>query len=408
MTEFTGERVIPGEVNEDLWAEHVARYAFAARYTQGKRALDIGCGTGYGVAELAQHARFVAGLDVAADAIGYARAHYPVANAQFLQGAATKLPFADHSFNLITAFEVIEHLSDWRDCLAEARRVLRPDGVFLVSTPNKLYYAESRAKEGPNPFHIHEFEFAEFRDALSEFFSSVAILLQNRIEAFAFCPHRVFPPVDARVDGAKGSPAEAHFFLAVCAIAEPGELRSFLYVPRASNLLREREQHIHLLKSALEGVISDRQELIGLHMRQTDELEERNRWALHLEKDWKLTLERVAELQEELQAEQRASAEVAANYARKVAELEDDVREKAKWAIETEARLSAELAGKCDELAEAVRLLDAAEKTITERTEWAQRLQVRVDQLERQFQMLRESRWLKLGRTVGLGPGLDG
>ena len=57
MSEFTGERVIPGQVNDDLWAEHIARYAFAARLSDGARVLDIGCGTGYGTAELAQRAQ---------------------------------------------------------------------------------------------------------------------------------------------------------------------------------------------------------------------------------------------------------------------------------------------------------------------------------------------------------------
>ena len=56
MVEFTGERVIPGQVNDDLWSEHVARYAYARRYAEGRRALDAGCGTGYGSAELAQSA----------------------------------------------------------------------------------------------------------------------------------------------------------------------------------------------------------------------------------------------------------------------------------------------------------------------------------------------------------------
>ena len=72
MVEFTGERVIPGQVNDDLWSEHVARYAFARRYAQGKRVLDAGCGTGYGSAELAQSAAEVTGVDIAADAIEYA------------------------------------------------------------------------------------------------------------------------------------------------------------------------------------------------------------------------------------------------------------------------------------------------------------------------------------------------
>ena len=63
----------------------------------------------------------------------------------------------------MVAFEVIEHLEDWRDFLREVRRVLAPRGQFIVSTPNKLYYTESRGATGANPFHVHEFDFEEFR-----------------------------------------------------------------------------------------------------------------------------------------------------------------------------------------------------------------------------------------------------
>ncbi len=408
MIEFTGERVIPGEVNDDLWAEHIARYAFASRYASNANALDIGAGAGYGVAELARGARLITGIDVATEAVTYARAHYPLVNTHFVQASATALPFADQSFDLATAFEVIEHLSDWRTLLAEVRRVLQHNGVFLVSTPNKLYYAESRTKEGPNPFHTHEFEFAEFRDALAEFFPSVTILLQNWIGSFAFCPHQSTVPLDARIDGTPGSPAEAHFFLAVCAKELAPELRSFLYVPRASNVLREREQHIQLLEDELAtvrqwltNVTADRQNLIEVHEDQTRHLEEHNRWAIQLEKDWKAALARIAQLQDELNVEQTAAT-------RKLAELEDENRLKTEWALETESRLSAELASKCGELAEAVRLLDAAEANVIERTHWAQQLQARLERLEAQFQMLRDSRWLKLGRAVGVGPRVEG
>ena len=55
LAEFTGERVIPGEVDADLLNEHVARYLFAARMAGGRRVLDAGCGSGYGVAELARN-----------------------------------------------------------------------------------------------------------------------------------------------------------------------------------------------------------------------------------------------------------------------------------------------------------------------------------------------------------------
>jgi len=411
VSEFTGERVIPGEVNDDLWAEHIARYTFAARYVSGRRVLDIGSGAGYGVAELSHNARSITGIDLADDAVWYAREHYRLPNAHFVQGSATALPFRDQSFEVATAFEVIEHLVDWPRLLAEARRVLSPSGVFLVSTPNTLYYAESRARDGPNPFHVHEFEFAEFRDALDEYFPSVGILLQNRLESFAFCPNQaIFPPIDARIDGTRGSPAEAHFFIAVCTSGAPAELRSFLYVPRASNLLRERERHIQLLfdelgqtKQWLGDVIADRQQLLLNHEELTRHLEEQNRWALQLEKDWKAALERIAQLQGELLAQQAAGTEVARKYDLKVAELEEESRQKTQWALGIENRFTA----KAEELAETVRLLDRAEATVIERTLWAQRLQASLSDAETQLQMIRDSRWFKLGRTISLGPQIE-
>ncbi|MEI9974183.1 MAG: class I SAM-dependent methyltransferase [Ignavibacteriota bacterium] len=143
MAEFTGERVIPGEVDVDLLNEHLARYTFAARLARGKRVLDAGCGAGYGSAELARGAESVVGVDRAADAIEFARAHYAADNISFEEASCEALPHSDASFDLVVAFEVIEHLEDWRGFLREAQRVLAPNGQLVISTPNKLYYTES-------------------------------------------------------------------------------------------------------------------------------------------------------------------------------------------------------------------------------------------------------------------------
>ncbi len=415
MSEFTGERVIPGEVNDDLWSEHIARYAFAARLAAGGRVLDIGCGTGYGTAELAQHAQSAVGIDVSDEAICHAREHYPIPNATFLTGTATALPFPPASFDLITAFEVIEHLDHWHELLIEARRLLHPDGTFLVSTPNKLYYAESRASQGPNPFHVHEFEFTEFQDALLAAFPKVAMVLQNRLESQAFYPHMTFGAVDAgtegKIDSTRGSPAEANFFLGLCSIDRQLEPRSFIYIPRAANLLREREQHILLLQSELattkvwlEGVIADRQKLIESQHELEAHLEEHNRWALQLDQDHKAALQRISDLQDMVQGEQAKAMEMAAAYERTVHALDDENRRKTEWAMETEQRLSAALAAKCDELAETVRLLDQAEATVVERTTWAQDLDRALQQANTQLRALSESPWIKIGRAAGVAP----
>ena len=143
-------------------------------------------------------------------------------------------------------------------------------------------------------------------------------------------------------------------------------------------------------------MIKERQELVEVHDRQTLHLEQQNRWALQLDQELKAAQQRIAQLQDELKG-------ITEKYSRRVADLQDEVRRGTEWAHEIETRLS----GKSAELAEAVRLLDAAEATVVERTRWAQELDSRLQPLEARFRELRESRWLKLGKTVGLGPRVD-
>src|ERR1700722_4565220 len=78
--EFTGERVIPGRVEDNLFNEHLARYRFTARLAQSLkgRFLDAGCGAGYGAAELSGSEAWVLGIDVSDEAIAHARANYGV------------------------------------------------------------------------------------------------------------------------------------------------------------------------------------------------------------------------------------------------------------------------------------------------------------------------------------------
>ena len=418
MTEFTGERVIPGQVDQDLWNEHLARYAFAARLARGKRVLDIGCGAGYGAAELARYAHRVTALDVAESALAYAREHFPLPNLQFVRGSCAALPLAAESFQLVTAFEVIEHVSDWAAALAEARRVLHPSGQFAVSTPNRLYYAESRRLSGPNPYHEHEFDFEEFRAELARFFPHVRFFLQNHTQAVAFRPLDPTGATECRIEDRAAGPGESHFFVAVCALSPQLGSPTFLYVPSAANVLRERELHIQRLEGELrtkdqwlEEARRDKQEVVEMFRQQTAELEARNRWAEELDRGLKDAYARIAALQEELALQQDAANAMAAGYEAKLAELEADLAAKARWAIETEQRLSgelaaraAELAAKCEELARCVELLDQAEKTVEERTNWALRLDGEVRELQARLSMVEASRWYRVGRALGLGP----
>jgi len=402
--------------------EHLARYAFAARLARGKHVLDAGCGSGYGSGELAKSAASVLGVDQSADAVVFARENYRLPNLRFVQASVKSLPHPDASFDLVVAFEVIEHLEHWREFLLEVRRVLVPAGQFIVSTPNKLYYAETRERAGPNPFHHHEFEFAEFRDELSAVFPQISLFLENHVEGVVFQPVEAGDTSEVRCDGADASPANSHFFVAVCAHRPQIGNPTFVFVPRTGNVLREREKHIGLLehelgiknqwlekaKKELADLNLEHQKLLEMFRRQKDELEARNQWALELNQQVEERASRVAQLQDELAAEQAAARAVVEEYEKKVLGLEEDVRQRTAWALDTETRLSKELAEKSEELVKCVEILHQAEKTAEERTAWAQRLEQQAQTLNEQMSMLRASRWLKMGRLFGLGPELPG
>jgi len=154
--EFTGERFVPGIAGE-IAHEHLHRYAFARRWADGKRVLDVACGEGYGSALLSHAAAHVVGVDIAEQAIARARESYVTRpNLRFEHGSATALPLGDASVDVVISFETIEHLAapDQPRMLAEIARVLTADGVLVLSAPNPVEY--SQARNYRNPFHLHE------------------------------------------------------------------------------------------------------------------------------------------------------------------------------------------------------------------------------------------------------------
>jgi SAM-dependent methyltransferase len=400
MVEFTGERVVPGQVEPDLWNEHLARYAFAARFAEGRRVLDAGCGTGYGSAELARAAASVTGLDVSREAIEWARGHYPTP--AFLNGSCAALPFRAGAFDLVVAFEVIEHLHQQTSFLAECRRVLAPDGLFIVSTPNTLYYAEARATAGPNPFHEHEFEAAEFEAALRAQFANVSLLLQNRSECFAFYPPSGWHGGETVAEPGADRAEEANFFVALCSNAALPAFEPLVYVPRVANLLRERERHIKKLQSELAQkerwlaeVTGERDRALELARETEAVLEQSNRWAEQVSAELAAAGERIVELQAQFVAEQQRAQE-------SIDALEAENQNKTEWALQLAA-----------EQQRARESIDALEAENQKKTEWALQLAAEVDNLRGQVDnlnwqvaMVIASRWVRAGHKIGLGPPL--
>ena len=156
---LTGERTVPGIPAENYWfRRHEAAYVFAERLVAGLTALEIGCGEGYGTDRLASAASTIVGLDYDALTVAHALRTYP--RPHFVRGNLAALPVATNAVDAVVTLQVIEHVWDHPQFVRECRRVLRPDGLLLVTTPNRLTF--SPGLDVPlNPFHTKEFTAAE-------------------------------------------------------------------------------------------------------------------------------------------------------------------------------------------------------------------------------------------------------
>jgi SAM-dependent methyltransferase len=108
---------------------------------KGERYLDLGCGSGGFTVQMAREVEAceLYGVDIAADAVR--RASERGIQARCLDLSRDSLPFSEGSFDLITAIEVIEHLTDTDKFLLEVHRCLRNEGYFVVTTPNLVSWS---------------------------------------------------------------------------------------------------------------------------------------------------------------------------------------------------------------------------------------------------------------------------
>lgn len=160
---------------------HQSDYKKAQKLVIGKRVLDLGCNCGYGTYLLSQTCNRVTGVDVSPVAIKTARTKYRHDNVSFQMIDGITLPFESETFDVIISFQVIEHIADYDSYFREIRRVLKPDGILLLTTPN----AEIRIKPGAQPwnrFHVHEFRGEEFSQFLQSYFPFVAVIGQFATE----------------------------------------------------------------------------------------------------------------------------------------------------------------------------------------------------------------------------------
>ena len=171
--ELTGERTLPDVPEENYWFQrHLVVYEWIRKRVGGLRVVDMACGEGYGSDVLSYSAASVVGVDANPEAYEHARARYTRPGLRFERDMVQT--FAEPC-DAIVFLQTIEHVPDPGELLAHFKRILAPEGVAYISTPNVLTLAPRGAERSGNPWHVHEYRAEEFRALLADRFADVEL-----------------------------------------------------------------------------------------------------------------------------------------------------------------------------------------------------------------------------------------
>lgn len=287
---FTGERFIPTEAGE-LRYEHLHRYAWCTRLVEGADVLDMASGEGYGSAMLARSARSVIGVDVSQEAIDHATGAYKDAkNLKFLCGDAADIPLPDSSVDVVVSFETIEHLVRQEEMIRGIRRVLRPDGFLIISSPNKKVYSDQSGHH--NEFHVKELYFEELDQLLARHFDKITYFGHRLAVGSTIVPMldaEVYDAFSALTDTATGvedriiSMQEPVYYIAVATSSARVDV-----APRPSIFYSESEDLYQRHREIARWAQAQDAELAEARARWsslTQDFEERTAWAKSLDEE---------------------------------------------------------------------------------------------------------------------------
>ncbi len=226
---LTGERTVPDLAHEHYWfTRHLAAYSWALARCHGT-VLDAGAGEGYGTALLAQAAKLAVALDIEQQVTAHAKQRYP--GIQVVTGNLWSWPLGTERVDVVVSLQVLEHLWDTLAFLAEAQRCLRPAGLLIISTPNRLTFSPglARGERPTNPFHVEEFD---------------AEQLVGLLAASHFTDIALHGMIDGRGDALDqvliGQPDPAAWSPSLCSRVASTAIDDFPVVPLTTSLDRSR------------------------------------------------------------------------------------------------------------------------------------------------------------------------
>lgn len=243
---WTGERFLPwlSDKQADMALEHMCRYYLASEFGENKAILDVASGEGYGSYLLSNNAKSVLGVDVSEEVIEVANKKYQKNNLKYILGNATQLEKINQKFEVVTAFEMIEHIYEQEVFIDQVKKVLVEDGIFIVSTPNK--YVHEHEYHSENHFHVKELYFDEFETLLNKNFKYCYFLGQRVyrtaeswcIESDANdCAHRSVEIDEVGVHEKDDKHREPSFYIAVCSDKPISKLKDRYYLTDISDCM---------------------------------------------------------------------------------------------------------------------------------------------------------------------------
>jgi len=246
--QWSGER-LETHIKGETMQEHLHRYAVAADLAKGRTVLDIACGEGYGASLLAKVAAKVMAVDIDGATIQKAAEKYKAENLDFLTGSLLQIPFPDRSFDMITCFETIEHITEHEQALSELKRVLKPGGILMISTPDRVNYSEIR--EYKNLFHRKELDGEELKSLIRKFFSSSVFYKQQSVSGSQLIKENetaitiFYKGNYTKLDTSK---APVTMYWLAIATDQPGEWPGSSFFQSAMTEDEIREDQTHLIK----------------------------------------------------------------------------------------------------------------------------------------------------------------
>jgi GT2 family glycosyltransferase/ubiquinone/menaquinone biosynthesis C-methylase UbiE len=248
---FSGERFVPNETDYELAVEHLHRYYAILDLVKDKIVLDAASGEGYGTFILSQHARHVTGVDYSSEAVVHAKTTYANDNIKFVEASVEKLPVEDNSIDIVVSFETIEHVTEdiQHSFLREIKRVLKPDGILIMSTPDKYVYSDMN--DFNNPFHKKEFYKDEFYKFLVNYFPNIELFVQKFEVSSFILNNKDKAAKNVQIDK-NNLLRNAKYLVAICSEVVIKDININSFIPDSTNRLETLVRRIVTVQNEIE------------------------------------------------------------------------------------------------------------------------------------------------------------